>query len=440
MLTYDVIVIGFGKAGKTLASKFGAQGKKVAIIEKDDTMYGGTCINIGCIPTKVLIHSIETHHGFDEAIAEKNAVVSRLRAKNFKMLDDIKTVDVFNADATFSSNKVIKIRSANGGSQELTAEIIIINTGSVINTLPIKGLTESTNVYDSTSIQNLKTQPKTLGIIGGGNIGLEFASLFSQMGTHVSIFDPQERILAREEEFVSTKIAEYMAENGVQFELQSHISEVKNDGNHVILVTENGEYEFDAVLHATGRKPNITGLGIENTDIKLTERGAIQVDEFLQTSVPKVFAVGDVNGGLQFTYISLDDSRIVWNYLKGNSDYSTKKRHNVPYTIFLNPPLSRVGIDETQAKEQGVNYQSNTLMVANMPRAHVNSDLRGFFKVIVDADSHLILGATLLSAESPELINLIKMAMDNKIPYTYLQNQIFTHPTMAENLNDLFHF
>ncbi|EGJ26944.1 FAD-containing oxidoreductase [Streptococcus porcinus] len=440
MRSYDLIIIGFGKAGKTLASKFGADGKKVAIIEKDETMYGGTCINIGCIPTKVLIHSIETGHGFDEAMTEKHTVVSRLRAKNFKMLNDAKTVDVFNADATFISNKVIKITSANGEAEELTAEIIIINTGAVPNSLPIKGLAESNSVYDSTSIQNLETQPKRLGIIGAGNIGLEFASLFSQMGTHVQIFDPQVRILGREEEFVSNKVAEYMADNGVQFELQSKISEVKNDGDNVIITTENGDYTFDAVLHATGRKPNTEGLGLENTDIKLTERGAIQVDEFLQTSVPNVFAVGDVNGGLQFTYVSLDDSRIVWNYLNGSTDYSTKERQNIPYTIFLNPPLSRVGIDETQAKEQGLNYKSNSLMVANMPRGHVNSDLRGFFKVVVDADSNLILGATLLSAESPELINLIKMAIDNKIPYTYLQKQIFTHPTMAENLNDVFNF
>lgn len=439
MKKYDVIVIGFGKAGKTLAGKLAISGKEVAMIEKDANMYGGTCINIGCIPTKVLIHAAETGHDFIEAMAEKTAVTTRLRAKNFEMLDNNPSVDVYNASAKFISNKVVEI-SSDTEKKELEGDVIIINTGAISNVLPIPGLKESKHVYDSTGIQNITQQPKRLGVIGGGNIGLEFASLYAQLGTEVIVFDPIDRIFAREEEEISNLAKQYMEEEGIHFELSSNISSVSNRGEAVIITTQNGEFEFDAVMYATGRKPNTENLGLENTDIELTERGAIKVDEFRQTSVPNVFAVGDVNGGLQFTYISLDDSRIVLSYLNGDKSYSDKNRRHVPNTTFINPPLARVGLDEKTAKAQGLDYKVNSIPVAGMPRAHVNADLRGIFKVVVDAKTNDILGATLFGAEAQELINLITLAMDNHIPYTYFQKQIFTHPTMAENFNDLFNF
>lgn len=439
MELYDIIVIGFGKAGKTFAAKSAAQGKKVAMIEKDANMYGGTCINVGCIPTKVLIHSAETGHNFSEAMAERKKVTERLRAKNFAMLDKAPTADVYNATARFVSNKVVEITS-NGESKQLSAQVIIINTGAVSNRLPILGLKDSKHVYDSTEIQNLEQQPKRLGIIGGGNIGLEFASLYAKLGSEVTVFDPMSRIFVREEEEISLLAKEYMEEAGVAFELNSNISRISNKDDSVIITTQNGDYSFDAVLHATGRRANTDSLGLENTDIALTDRGAIKVDDFCQTSVENIFAVGDVNGGLQFTYVSLDDFRIVWNYLNGDQSYSAANRHHVPNTTFINPPLARVGIDEATAKKQGLNYKANSLPVAGMPRGHVNGDLRGIFKVVIDVDSQQILGATLFGQEAHELINLITLAMDNGIPYTYFQQQIFTHPTMAENLNDVFNF
>ena len=179
---------------------------------------------------------------------------------------------------------------------------------------------------------------------------------------------------------------------------------------------------------------------MEATDIELTERKAIKTNEFLETSVPGVFAVGDVNGGPQFTYVSLDDFRIVNGVLNGNKDYSLLKRKNVPTSTFITPPLATVGITEAEAQKQGLDYATKVLPVAGMPRAHVNDDLRGVFKSIVDKNTGMILGATLFGSQSYELINLVKMAMDNNIPASYLANQVFTHPTMAENFNDLFAF
>ena len=436
--TYYILVIGFGKAGKTLAAKMSQLGKKVALVEQDSKMYGGTCINIGCIPTKTMIVAAEENLGFAETMAQKDVVTTRLRQKNYDTVAGA-GVDIYNAKARFVSNKVVEI-TAGSDVEQLTAETIVINTGAQSNVLPIPGLLETKNVVDSTGIQNLDKQPASLGIIGGGNIGLEFASLYSKLGTKVTVFEAGDKILPREEPVVAQLARDYLEEDGITFKVNARVAGVKNAGEQVVLSAEDGDYTFDVVLYATGRKPNIEGLGLENTDIALTERRAIQVDDYCETSVAGVYAVGDVNGGLQFTYTSLDDFRIVFGRLTGNGDYSLSKRQNVPNTTFIEPALSSVGLKEAELKAKGIAYKTNELRVAAMPRAHVNNDLRGIYKVNVSPETNEILGATLFGQGSQEIINLIKMAMDNHIPYTYIKNQVFTHPTMAENLNDVFNF
>lgn len=438
MEQFDVLVIGFGKAGKTLAAKMSMGGKKVAIVEQDTSMYGGTCINIGCIPTKTLIVAAEENLSFEQAMAQKEAVVTRLRGKN-KLLMENAGVTLINGKARFTGDKIVEVVSGDE-TLRLTAETIIINTGAESVILPIEGLTTSQHVYDSTGIQQLTAQPKHLGIIGGGNIGLEFASLYADLGSKVTVFEASERVLGRYEPEVADLAKTYMEEDGVDFVLSAKVSKVSNVGDKVLVIANNQEFTFDALLYATGRKPNTADLGLESTSIEMTERGAIKVDHYCETTVPGVYAVGDVNGGPQFTYTSLDDFRIVFGKLTGNGSYSLQDRSNIATTSFIRPALSQVGLTEQEAADKGYNYKANSLLVANMPRAHVNNNLRGMFKVVVDMDSRLILGATLLSAESQEIINLIKMAIDNKIPYTYIKNQLFTHPTMSENLNDVFNF
>ncbi|MGT2911870.1 FAD-containing oxidoreductase [Streptococcus cameli] len=438
MKTYDVVVIGFGKAGKTLAGKLSASGKQVALVEKDASMYGGTCINIGCIPTKSLITIAENGGSFADAMAHKETVVTRLRGKNEAVLTGA-GVDLYNAQARFVADKVIEISSGEEVEQ-LTAETIVINTGAVSNVFPIPGLLENKNVVDSTGIQKLAEQPKRLGVIGGGNIGLEFANLYAKLGSAVTVFEAAPAVLGRYDEVVANMAKGYLEDAGISFVVGAKVEQVANK-SEAVLVTANGQdYEFDVVLYALGRKPAIEGLGLENTAIAVTERGAVKVDDYCETTVPGVYAVGDVNGGLQFTYTSLDDFRIVFGKLTGNGDYNLQSRKNVPTTTFIEPALSHVGLTEKEAKEAGLNYKTNELAVAGMPRGHVNNDLRGIYKVIVDSDTQLILGATLFAEGSQENINLIKMAIDNAIPYTYIKNQIFTHPTMAENLNDVFNF
>jgi len=436
MLTYDLIVIGFGKAGKTLAAKMATQGKKVALIERSKAMYGGTCINIACIPTKTLLVAAEKGLTFDQVMAEKNAVTSRLNSKNYAGVSGA-GVDIIDGEAHFLSNKVIEI-VAGDEKKELTAETIVINTGAVSNVLPIPGLTETKNVYDSTGIQNLKELPKRLGVLGGGNIGLEFAGLYNKLGSQVTVLDAAPVFLPRVEPSIAALAKQYMKEDGIQLLQNGRTTQVKNDGDEVVVVTEDGEFHFDALLYATGRKPNVEPLHLENTDIELTERGAIKVDKHLETSVPGVFAVGDVNGGLQFTYISLDDFRILYSYLAGDGSYTLEDRKNVPTSMFITPPLAQIGLTEKEAQDQGLPIAVKEIPVAAMPRGHVNADLRGAFKAVVNTETKEIVGATIFSAGAQEIINILTVAMDNKIPYTYFSKQIFTHPTLAENLNDLF--
>ena len=289
-----------------------------------------------------------------------------------------------------------------------------------------------------TFLRTLDKLPENLGVLGGGNIGLEFAGLYNKLGSKVTVLDALDTFLPRAEPSIAALAKQYMEEDGIELLQNIRTTEIKNDGDQVLVVTENETYRFDALLYATGRKPNVEPLQLENTDIELTERGAIKVDKHCQTNVPGVFAVGDVNGGLQFTYISLDDFRVVYSYLAGDGSYTLEDRLNVPNTMFITPALSQVGLTESQAADLKLPYAVKEIPVAAMPRGHVNGDLRGAFKAVVNTETKEILGASIFSEGSQEIINIITVAMDNKIPYTYFTKQIFTHPTLAENLNDLF--
>ena len=436
---YDLIVLGFGKAGKTLAAKFGSMGKSVAMIEENPLMYGGTCINIACIPTKTMIIAASKGLSYNQVLNQREVVTSRLRNKNFGMLDTNEYVDVYTGHGDFISNKEIAV-TAGEDKIILSGETIIINTGAVAIKPNIDGISAATGFYNSTEIQQLSPQPNTLGVIGAGPIGLEFASLYAKLGTKVTVFNIESGILKREEPIVQELANEYLTEQGITILNDITLNSVSNDGNKPVITANGQHYTFDAVLYATGRKPNTANIGLENTDITTNERGAIVVNDTCESSVPGVYAVGDVNGGPQFTYISLDDFRIVFGALTGNGQYTLKDRKNIPYTTFLTPPLARVGLTEEDAINKRYTVKTKEMLVATMPRAHVNDYLKGAFKIVVNVDNDLILGATLYSQGAEELINLIKMAMDNNIPYTYFKNQIFTHPTMAENLNDLCNF
>lgn len=435
------IIIGFGKGGKTLAKFLAKKGEQVVVVEKSNQMYGGTCINIACLPSKRLIIESENGMEFSQAVNGKNEMTAFLRDKNYHMLADEKTVTVLDGQASFINNHQVKVKTENGV-EEFEADRIFINTGALPFILPISGLKESKYMLDSTQAMDQTQLPDNLTVIGAGYIGLEFAAMFARFGSKVTVLDHNQEFLGREDDDISQAVKKDLEDLGIKFELGVDIEKVADNSNGAeIFFTKDGQrvqISADRILSATGRRPNTQDLGLKNTDIATDERGFIKVNDELQTSVDNVWAIGDVKGGLQFTYISLDDFRIIKSQLFGNGQYKLSSRKNIPYSVFINPALSRVGLNEKQAKNQNIDYVVKKLPVAAIPKARVAKDTRGLFKALVDPKSDQILGATLYGIESYELINQVSLAISQKIPASVLRDQIYTHPTMSEAFNDLF--
>lgn len=453
MKKYDAVIIGFGKGGKTLAGFLAGKGQNVALIEKSDKMYGGTCINVGCIPSKKLVNStkvlkdkglssIEDKEKFYvESIENKNTLIGALRGKNYEMLASKENITVYDGTGSFVSKNVVNVEN-NGENVQIEGEKIFINTGAATIIPNIKGLKESNYVYTSTSIMELKELPKKLTIIGAGYIGLEFASMYSEFGSEVTVIDMGDRLMPREDEEIAERVKAILEAKGIKFLLKSKIEEIsdRNDKGYVKISGENGESEVesDAILVAIGRKPNTEGLNLEAAGVKTDERGAVVVDETLKTTADNIWAMGDVKGGLQFTYISLDDFRIIRDNVYGNGSRTINDRNVIPYSVFINPPLSRVGMTEKEAVEKGYEVKTGRLEAMAIPKGKIEGVTDGLLKTVVDAKTDKILGCTLLCNTSHEMINVVAAAIKAEQKYTFLKDMIFTHPTMSEALNDLF--
>lgn len=442
METIKNIIIGFGKGGKTLAKFLAQKGEEVLVIEKSNKMYGGTCINIACLPSKRLIIEAANGVSYVDAVNGKNEMTAQLWEKNYHMLADEKTVTVLDGKAHFIADHEIEVELPNGKKAQYKGDRIFINTGAVPVMLPIPGLKESKYILDSTQAMDEKKMPKNLTIIGAGYIGLEFASMFAKYGSKVTVLDHNKEFLVREDEDISNAVRKDMEDAGIKFELGADIEKITDETTDAKVTYQiNGKTKTinaDRILVATGRKPNTENLGLENTAIETTDRGAIKVDDFLRTTVDNVWAIGDVKGGLQFTYISLDDFRIIKDQLFGTGARMVSDRKVIPYSVFISPALSQVGLNEKQANKLGKEYKLFKLPVTAIPKAKVAKDNRGLFKALVDPETEKILGATLYGIESYELINMISLAMKAHLSYTVLRDQIYTHPTMSEAFNDLF--
>lgn len=452
MKKFDAVIIGFGKGGKTLAGALAAAGKTVALAERSDKMYGGTCINVACIPTKALNHSAALSAAmggdFDEkaaryraAIAEKRALTAKLRQKNYDKLASNPKITVLQGAARFTGPHTVSV-SGPQGIQELWGENLFINTGARPFVPPIPGLAGNPRVYLSETLMELEQLPRRLVIIGGGYIGMEFASIWANFGSQVTVVQDGETFLPREDAEIAAAVLESLNARGVAVLRGAKIEAVREgEGTALVDLTMGGEartLEAEAVLVATGRRPELEGLHPEAAGVELTPRGAVKVDAQLRTTAPHIFAMGDVAGGLQFTYISLDDSRIVRSALLGDGGRTTENRGAVPYSVFLDPPFSRVGLTEQEARDAGYQVKIARLQAAAIPKAQILRQPTGLLKAVVDADSGRVLGAHLFCAESHEMINLLKLVVDQKIPYTALRDAVYTHPTMSEALNDLF--
>ena len=449
---YDAVIIGFGKGGKTMAGALGAAGKKVALIEKSDRMYGGTCINVGCIPTKSLVYRAglaaakggsfeEKAAAYKAAMEQKEDLTTRLRGKNYQKLDSNPNITVIDGTASFQSPHVVEVEK-DGKTFQVEGEQIFINTGSSAFIPPIEGLKGNPYVYTSEGLLNLTELPSRLVIIGGGYIGVEFSSIYASFGSKVTILQDGDIFLPREDEEIAGAVRESLESRGIRVMTGVKVKALEQAEGKALVAVDNGKevqkLEAEAVLVATGRRPNTAGLNLEAAGVEIGPRGGIVTDDSLTTTAPHIYAMGDVRGGLQFTYISLDDFRIVKSKVLGDGSYTLKERGAVPYSVFLIPPFSRVGLSEIEAVEKGYKVKVARLAAAAIPKAQVLEQPAGLVKAVIDEETGLILGAHLFCQESYEMINMIKLAMDAKVPYQVLRDTIYTHPTMSEAFNDLF--
>lgn len=448
----DLVVIGYGKGGKTLAAALAKQGWHVVMVERSPTMYGGTCINIGCVPTKAMIHRSEhlapglPHRDtYRQAVHSTARLTAGLRATNLAMLQTLDTATVLTGEASFIDEHTIEVRPVDGGTVTVSARYIVIGTGSEPVIPDIPGLSEARNVVTSTELLTEPDLPQRLVVLGGGYIGLEFAAMHAAYGAHVTILERKPTILGREDSDVADAARDIITGAGVHLVTSTTIDHVENhdDGTssvHYRIGEGSAVAVADTILVALGRQPVTSRLSLDRAGVQTTDTGAVAVDEHLRTAVPHIFAVGDVNGGPQFTYVSLDDYRIVLDQLTGSGARSTADRVAIPYTLFLTPPLSRVGTTEREALASGRSVRTATMRVADMatvPRARIVDDTAGLMKVVVDADTDEILGAALLSYDSHEVINTVALAMRHRITASQLRDAIYTHPSMTEAFNQL---
>ena len=441
-MNYDIIIIGFGKAGKTLAAKAANIGKKVALIEKSPEMYGGTCINIGCIPTKKLAvlskdakFYTDKKAYFKEAIAKKDTLIKALRAKNYAMLNDNANIDVIDGKASFVNKNTIKVLKSSGETIEISAPKIVINTGSRDKVLYIP--IESSKVYTSKELLDISELPERLVIVGSGFIGLEFASMFANFGSKVSILVRKNEFLPSEDDDVRQSLKSMLETQGVEIILGATPLNIKED---VLTYEKDGKNETvkaDAFLLATGREANTGELNLDAADIKTDARKNIIVNEYLQTTNGDVYAVGDVKGGELFTYISLDDFRIVFSHLFANKERSVNNRSIHANVLFTDIPLAKIGLSEKEALELK-NVKILKIPLSSVPNAKILGQEAGFLKAVVNCENGAILGAAFHCPNSHELINELALVIQLGGNSYVLKNQIFTHPSLSEALNDLF--
>ena len=419
------------------------------MVERSDKMYGGTCINIGCIPTKTLVHAAKlAPHGvswtdqknyYAQAIRQKEDVVSLLRQKNYDNLTHHPNITVYTGTGSFTSPDKVEVSLSGREKETLQAPRIFINTGAESIIPPIEGIKGNPHVFTSTSIMELKELPEKLAVIGGGYVGLEFASMYASFGSQVTVLEGHADLIPREDRDVADIVKDVLEKKGITFRMNAKVQSIagKEIAVRDAVSGEPFHLEADAILLATGRRPFTEGLNLEAAGVETDERGAVKVNERLQTTNPHVWAIGDVKGGLQFTYISLDDYRIIREDLFGDSARSTADRDPVGYSVFIDPPLSRIGLNEEEALRKGLNVKIGKLPVAGIPRARTLGETEGLFKVVIDADTNKIVGCMLFGPESSEVLNSVAVAMKAGMDYTFLRDFIFTHPSMSEALNDL---
>jgi pyruvate/2-oxoglutarate dehydrogenase complex dihydrolipoamide dehydrogenase (E3) component len=452
----DAIIIGTGQGGKPLAGALAQTGWRTAIVER--ARVGGTCVVEGCTPTKTMIASARVAHlarrasdyGVDTGVVEvdlaavrrrKREVVEMFIAGSERGMRRHETLELILGVARFVGSHEIEVTLGEGGTRRLMAPRIFINAGARPSIPPIPGLGD-VDFLDSTSIMELSEVPDHLIVLGGGFIGLEFSQMFRRFGSDVTVVERAPQLAGREDEDVAEAIEQVLREDGISVRTAAEVVRVSSPvGGGVQVHIRGGEVEYairgSHLLVAVGRTPNTDTLCVEAAGLETDERNYLRVNERLETSVPGIYALGDIAGSPPFTHLSYDDYRVIRTNLLEGGDASTRDRL-LPYTVFIDPQLGRVGMSEREAREQGRDVRVAKLPMSSVARAIEVDETRGFIKAVVDAHSEQILGAAVLGLEGGEVVSVIQTAMMGNLPYTALRDAIFAHPTLAESLNNLF--
>jgi pyruvate/2-oxoglutarate dehydrogenase complex dihydrolipoamide dehydrogenase (E3) component len=444
MSNYDAIVIGSGQAGNPLSQKLADHGWTVALIEKEHL--GGTCINTGCTPTKTMVASAQVAHyarnagkwgvrtsnvniDLPKIVARKDQIIAQWRDGIERKVEQRKSLHLYRGHARFVSPHRLRV-----GDQELQSERIFIDTGTRVDIPRVDGL-EKIDYLTNASIMQLSDLPEHLLVLGGGYIGLEFGQMFRRFGSRVTVVDRSDQLLPREDADVIQELQKALEAEGIEFRLNSRTTQIDKENDRVVLKFEiAGNSETATGTHllvATGRRPNSDDLGLDAAGVRTDAHGYIQVNNRLETNVPGIWALGDVKGGPAFTHISFNDYQIVYgNLLEGRS--LTTDERLVPYAVFTDPQLGRVGMTEKEARATGRRLKIGKIPMTWVARAIERNETAGLMKLIVDADTDRILGAAILATEGGELVQILSTVMLARAPYTLLKGAIYIHPTLAE--------
>ena len=453
---YDAIVIGSGQGGGPLASALARAGRTTALVEREHV--GGTCVNEGCTPTKTMVASArvaylarrgadygvqtgEIHVDMTTVRRRKRDIVESFRSGSERGTRETPGLDLLMGEGSFTGPKTIQVRMLDGEVRQLSADLIVINTG-LRPTIPALPGLDTVPILTSTTVMELDTVPEHLLILGGGYVGLEFGQMFRRFGSRVSIIQRGGQALKNEDADVAEAVHAILREDGIDLLLNTQALAVQRgaqDAIEVMVRGPEGERTLSSshLLVAVGRSPNTEALHLDATGVKTTAHGHIAVNERFETNVPGIYAIGDVTGEPAYTHISYDDYRILKANLTEGKQMTSEGRL-VPYTVFIDPQLGRVGLSEQAARAQGRNIRVAKMPMSYVARALEVDEPRGMMKAVVDAETQQILGCAILGIEGGELMAMIELAMMGHLPYTALRDAIFAHPTLAESFNNLF--
>jgi pyruvate/2-oxoglutarate dehydrogenase complex dihydrolipoamide dehydrogenase (E3) component len=451
---YDVLVFGSGTAGKLMAWTMAKEGKRTAVVERK--YIGGSCPNVACLPSKNVIHSAKVaslagrHREFGIETGPIAIDMAGVYARKRDMVDGIVQVhlDKYHAagdeliigDGTFVAPRTLRVALRDGGERTLTADRVFVNVGTHATTPDTPGLREAKPMTHIEAL-DLQRRPDHLIVLGGGYVGLELGQALRRLGSRVTLIERASQLASNEDADVSQAILQLFRDEDVDVLLDTKVLRVHGlSGNHVSLQLQNGHgtrtVEGTDILVAVGRTPNTTGIGLDKAGIEVTEKGHIRVNDRLETTAPNVWAMGECAGSPYFTHVSEDDFGIIRENLNGGHRTTTDRL--IPYCVFLDPELARVGLNESQARAKGVAYRVASVPVDAAWRPWTLSERRGFMKTLIDAQSDRILGFTGFGPEAGELMSTVQLAMLAGLPYTILRDTMFAHPTMTEGLKALF--